>query len=498
VENQLILAREIQSNGRSSARINGQLVTVSLLGDIGGMLVDIHGQSDHFSIRKKDEQRRLLDRYAGNLELTERVRDGVEAVVSLRHQLHALSSGEREREHRRDLLSYQAEEIASAALVPDEDARLKAEQLMLGNADALREDSALVVNALSGSGDFDTDSVDVNTLLQQAGLALQRARDIDAGLTGLSERLAEVSILAEELSRDLRSYVDGIEVNEARLSEVEDRLEVIRTLKRKYGETIAEVIEFGARAQDELEAFSGGDFDVDALNARLASTERELGTTLAELSARRRSAAARLSAAVEESIDSLRMGNATVEIGVSQREDAHGIDVDIENRSRRLAFDRTGVDDVEILVAPNRGESPKPLGRIASGGETARLMLAFKSVLSEHDSTPTLVFDEIDVGVGGRTANVVGERLRDLASTHQVIVITHLPQIAAMADRHSRIVKAEQEDRVVSVVDDLQEQDVEREIAAMLDGEPVTAASIESAREMIARFQRYRDVSEAS
>lgn len=495
---QVVLTREIQSNGRSIARINGQIVTVSLLNEIGELLVDIHGQSDHFAIRRKDEQRKVLDRYARNEPLVAEVQSGAGEVLALRHRLVSLASGERERQQRRDLLSYQVEEIDNAALTVGEDDQVRAEQSLLGNAELLREETAAALTSLVGNDDFEPDSSDVSSSLQRVEQSMHRMLEIDPSVATFAERASEVSILAQDLAHDLRAYADGIEVNDERLGAVEDRLELIRTLKRKYGATVADVLEFGETARAELDASSGEEFDADALAQRLRTAEDAFSTSVVALSRRRKEAAAQLAEAVEESIASLRMGNAQVTINVSQTDDSHGIDVDLDGEKRSVSFDRTGIDEIEILVAPNRGESLKPLGRIASGGETARLMLAFKSILSEHDSIPTLVFDEIDVGVGGRTASVVGERLRDLASNHQVIVITHLPQIAAMADRHSRIVKGEQDDRVVSVVDEVQGQDVEREIAAMLDGEPVSAASIDTAREMIARSQRYRAVSKAT
>lgn len=491
-DDQLILTREIQATGRSIARINGQIVTVSLLSEIGGLLVDIHGQSDHFSIRRKDEQRRILDKYAGLEAPAAEVKGLVDSVNDLRGRLATLATGEREREQRRDLLTYQVNEIDEAELAPGEDTQLSSEQKVLGNAELLREEAHRALEILSGSDAIEPEARDVSNSLRRLEQGLQRVQEFDPSIGALAERASEVSILADDLARDVRTYAESIEVNDERLNEVEERLEVIRSLKRKYGATIQDVLAYRDRARDELANLSGEEFDTDALQARLASMEGRLATSVVSLSAGRQKAASQLSRAVEESIASLRMGNGLVDVTVSQHDDSQGLAIELDSNRRVVRFDRTGIDDVEILVAPNRGETPKPLGRIASGGETARIMLAFKSILSEHDATPTLVFDEIDVGVGGRTAQVVGERLRDLAEEHQVIVITHLPQIAAMADRHAKITKTEQEDRVVSVVDDLHEDQVEHEIAAMLDGEPVTAVSIDTAREMIARSRRYR------
>lgn len=494
---QLVMTREIQAGGRSIARINGQIVTVGLLGEIGGMLVDIHGQSDHFAIRRKDEQRRILDRYAGLESLVAEVREQVDAVQSVRSRLASLTTGERERAQRRDLLEYQVQEIDEAALQPGEDEVLVQEQRVLGNAEMIREEVLRTLTLLSGT-DVADDGMDVASALRLAEQGIQRVAEIDQAISPLAERVSELAILADDLGRDLRAYLDAVDVDEERLAEVEERLELIRTLKRKYGSSIEEVIAYGNDARRELESLSGDEFDTDALQARLIGLEKRLAELVVTLSTERQRVAERLSAEIEESIASLRMGNGVVRIEVRQVDDPRGLSVTLDGETRSVHFDRTGIDDVEILVAPNRGEVPKPLGRIASGGETARIMLAFKSVLSEHDATPTLVFDEIDVGVGGRTGQVVGERLRDLAERHQVIVITHLPQIAAMAHRHAKISKAEQGDRVVSVVADLHDGEVEHEIAAMLDGEPVTPASIDTAREMIARSLRYRPRTRAS
>lgn len=491
-EEHLVIAREVAGNGRSTARINGQIVTVSQLDAIGDLLVDIHGQSDHFAIRRKDEQRRMLDRYAGLEDATAEVGELAAQALDLRRRLASLATGERERAQRRDLLAFQVEEIDAAALQAGEDERLGQEQRVLGNAEMLREESQRALTMLSGE-DLEAVGMDVGTALKQAEQGLAKVAGVDASAASLAERLAEIAILADDVAHDLRAYLDTVEVNEERLAEIEDRLELIRTLKRKYGATIDDVLAFRDDAERELQSLTGEEYDTESLQQRLSDVERALSGKAAALSRARREAAATLSAEIEESIASLRMGNGVVQIAVEQHDDPNGIAVELDGALRSVRFDRTGIDDVEILVAPNRGESPKPLGRIASGGETARIMLAFKSVLSEHDSTPTLVFDEIDVGVGGRTGQVVGERLRDLSDRHQVIVITHLPQIAALADRHAKISKAEVENRVVSQVSELENGEVEHEIAAMLDGEPVTPASIDAARAMLARSRQYRE-----
>jgi DNA repair protein RecN (Recombination protein N) len=495
---QLVITREVLAGGRSVARVNGQLVTVGVLDDVGGLLVDIHGQSEHFSIRRKDEQRRMLDRYGGHAEYVELVRDLAEQVSQLRSRLASLTTGERERAQRRDLLVYQVEEIESASLHAGEDTTLNNEQRVLGNAEMLRAETVRAISTLSGDDLGGVNELDVSTSLRQAEQALSRVANVDSSAASLAERLSEIAILVEDLGRDLRNYLETVEVDEERLAEVEDRIELIRTMKRKYGSTLEDILAYRDEASRELESLTGEDFDTDALEGRLRDAEQRLASASIDLSLRRQAAAARLSAEIESSVQTLHMGSGVVEIAVRHIDDPAGLPVAVDGAQRTLRFDRTGIDDVEILVALNAGESVKPLGRIASGGETARLMLAFKSVISEHDATPTLVFDEIDVGVGGRTGHVVGERLRDLAENHQVIVVTHLPQIAAMAQRHARIVKSQAGSRVVSVVKELNDSEVEHEIAAMLDGEPVTGAALVTAREMIVRSRRYKPPMSAS
>ncbi|MDQ3526015.1 MAG: DNA repair protein RecN, partial [Chloroflexota bacterium] len=487
IDGQLVLTREIHANGRSVARINGQIVTVSLLSQVGDALVDIHGQSDHFSIRRRDEQRQILDHYAGTDGLVEEVAGAVARVLAIREQIESLDRGQRERAHRRDLLAFQVQEIESALLVADEDAQLMQEQRMLAHAEQLRADTERALVALAESDTDASTPEDASSLLRALSASLVRVGEIDSQAISMVELSAELVILAEELARDLRTYLDGMEVDESRLAIVDDRLDTLRTLKKKYGATIEDVLAFHDNASRELERLTGGDFDREALSARLESCESNLVSNATELSMRRTKAAERLAGEIEASIEALHLGSATIQVRVDQVEDGKGLRIQDSEEDRRVRFGRTGIDEIEFMIAANRGETPRPLGRVASGGETARIMLAIKSIVAAHDSTPTLVFDEIDVGVGGRTGQVVGERLRELSANRQVIVITHLPQIAAVADRHARIEKVEQDGRVVSSVRPLDATETETEIAAMLDGEPVTATAIEAARAMIRR-----------
>jgi len=485
-EGQLILSREIQASGRSTARINGRLTTATLLSQVGASLVDIHGQSDHLAILHQSEQMKLLDRYAQATALREEVTRQARSLREVRSRIRELQSGSRARDQQLDLLTFQTNEIGEAALATGEDDALADERVVLQSTDAVRAGVQEAVQWLSG-GDDVVDLPNVSQLLRDVDRAVQHIVQIDPTTQALGERATELVVLAEDLARDLRSYGEGIEASPARLQMVEDRLSLIQNLKRKYGPTLGDVIAFGEQAQAQLEELTGSSFDIDALLEQDRVLAGQLAETCISLSRARRDAASELSSRIEASIAELRMGRSQVNIQVSQRDDPAGITVNIDGTSRTVHFDDTGIDVVEFLIAPNAGEALKPLGRIASGGETARLMLAVKSILSDIDTIPTLVFDEIDVGVGGRSGQVVGTKLRRIADHHQVIVVTHLPQIAAHAERHFAITKSDKDSRTISEVRELDERQRVEEIAAMIDGLPLTEYAVASATDMLER-----------
>ncbi|MGI8486285.1 MAG: DNA repair protein RecN [Thermomicrobiales bacterium] len=478
----IIVTREILANGRSSARINGRLVTVATLSAIGTVLVDIHGQSDHLAILKTNEQRSMLDSYAGLGSLRLEVAVHVQRWREIRRRIAELSSDSREREQRLDLLKFQIDEIESAALMPAEDESLQQEREVLQNADRLRQDTMLAMDAISGD-DSAAEIPTASSMLRTVEHSLLDLAAIDRNSVSLSERATELVVLAEDLARDLSIYLDSMQLDPQRLEDVEDRLSLIQSLKRKYGSTIAHIVEFAEDAQHDLEQLTGEGFDIESLREEEMLVRAELVEQCLQLSKARRTAAIDLASKVELSIAELRMGRSEFAIEVRHRADPGGLNVGEEV----VHADESGIDDIEFLIAPDAGEPLRPLARIASGGETARIMLALKSILSEVDSTPTLVFDEIDVGVGGRSGQVVGEKLWSLTTEHQVIVVTHLPQIAAFANHHLRIAKHERNARIVSTVDEIRDDERIEELAAMLDGTPVNAASRANAEEMVRR-----------
>jgi len=486
----LIFSREIAANGRSTARLNGRAVTASTLNRIGALLVDIHGQSEHLSLLRPAEHLEMLDRFAGLGDARDEMARLIAEWRSTRAAIDEIVDNARGRAQRADLLRFQVEEIGGAMLRPGEEEDLTAERSVLANAERLALDAATAYAMLAG-GDDDGDGPALPALqaIRAAGAQLVDISGIDESARELADRVAEIGFLLEDVTAEVRAYRDAIEADPARLAIVEERLGELKALKRKYGATIEEVIRFGEEAAAELAGYEGADADVESLRAREEVLRREIGERAAALSRARVEAGERLARAVERAIADLKMGRSRFAVSLTQAPDPDGVEfTDASGETRRVRVDQTGADAVVFLLAPNAGEALKPLGRVASGGETARLMLALKSILSGADETPTLVFDEVDVGVGGRSGQVVGEKLWGLARDHQVLVITHLPQIAAFAETHFRIAKNERNGRVVSEVEPIEGNERIDELAAMLDGMPVTDVARRNARKMLKRI----------
>jgi DNA repair protein RecN (Recombination protein N) len=490
----VILRREIAAGGRSTARINGGAATAGMLARLGAMLVDIHGQSDHLSLLRPSEHLDVLDRFADLGSERAAFAALVREWRAVRDRIEAVTSGARDRAQRIDLLDYQISEIEFAALRPGEEEELVAARDVLANAERLMEDAATAHGLLSGENEAAETgpSLAVLPVLRQARAKLAEIASIDPAMQPLSARTEEVLYLLEDIASETRGYRDEIEADPARLEAVEERLDLIKRLKRKYGATVEEIIAFGDQARLELESLTGGEADVEALQREAEGRLAQIGEAATRLSRVRADAAGCLSRATEAAIAELNMGRSRFDVSITQTPSAAGVRFEARDGSMQtVAFDETGVDRVEFLLAPNAGEALKPLARVASGGEMARLMLALKSILSAADATPTLVFDEVDVGVGGRSGQVVGEKLWGLSGDHQVLVITHLPQIAAFANAHFRIAKAERGGRAVSRVRQIADDERIDELAAMLDGEPVTDVSRANARQMLRRVETW-------
>jgi DNA repair protein RecN (Recombination protein N) len=487
----LILAREIRRSGHNVCRVNGRAVRLSILEALGSQLIDIHGQSEHLSLLHERSHLDFLDRY-GELgaecdALVERVR----ALRDVRRELTDLTRNERALRRRADLLRYQVEEIRGARLKPGEDEALGQELNRLTNAEKLTELSSEAVLILAEGQD---DRESVADLLGQAVRVLGNLERIDPQMEAHRQRVEELGYQLDDLVSMLRDYGDELEFNPARLDQVEGRLALIRRLQRKYGDSISEMLAFGERAAAELETIEHSGERIAELEAEEEQLLRQIGEMGAALSLRRREAGSRLAAAVEAELDLLKMERARFAVEIRWEEKADGAIVetappDIEHPAGRYAFDANGLDRVAFLIAPNVGEPLKPLARVASGGETSRLMLALKTALSMADHTPTLIFDEIDQGIGGRTGGVVGRKLWNLSridgGEHQVFCVTHLPQLAGFGDLHLRVRKVVQGERTMTVVDALQKEERVGELAQMLGGESESTRQI--AQEILQR-----------
>jgi len=480
----LTLAREIRREGRNICRVNGRAVTLSALEAIGQQLVDIHGQSDHLSLLRVREHMDFLDRYGGLWpQLEELAARGV-ALRQVQRELADLMRDERELARRVDLLEYQVQQINAAGLVMGEEQELRAERTRLANAERLL---TLVGAAHRALYSAEEGHLGASDLVGKAIKALSQLVAIDPSLAEVLQAAEELSYRLEDLVAAVRNYRETVEYNPHRLTQVEERLSLIYSLKRKYGDSIEEILAFGRRAAQELEAITHSEERIEELRAQEEALLREIGGLGAALSEARRQAAEQLRVAVERELADLSMEGARFAVSIEQREDAEGAWVD----GRRLAFDRTGIDRVEFLISPNVGEPLKPLARVASGGETSRLMLALKTVLSLADETPTLIFDEIDAGIGGRVGGVVGQKLWSLTPEHQVLCVTHLPQLAAYSDAHFRVAKAVVGQRTVTGVELLGTDQRIVELAAMLGADrPETRRSAEA---MLAEIAQEKD-----
>ena len=479
----LLVGREVRLNGRNVCRLNGRTVTLALLREVAEGLVDIHGQSEHLSLLRVSQHVNLLDRYAELWPLRTQVAGKVTQVRAVRRELGDLLRSEQELARRADLLQFQVDEIQAAALQPGEEEALGDERLRLTNAEQLAGLAGEALQALEGGGEETAPALDT---LGAALRALGRLARVDPAQEPQSKAAENAYYQVQELVRGLHAYQDEIEYSPRRLQEVEDRLALIRRLERKYGAKIPDVLAHAERSAQELEAITHSEERIEELRVGEERLLAELSGLAVDLSVKRREAAERLAAGIETELGDLRMEGARFGVGFEWREDEQGVPVDESANQRmsdlpvgRFAFDSTGIDHAEFLVSPNPGEPLKPMAKIASGGETSRLMLALKTVLSRADETPTLIFDEIDQGIGGRVGATVGEKLWQLAVGtgpgglhHQVLCVTHLPQLAGFGDVHFHVEKhVEQMDageRTVTRVLQLEGQAQVEELAQML------------------------------
>ncbi|HUG17085.1 MAG TPA: DNA repair protein RecN [Thermomicrobiales bacterium] len=485
----LILSREVAASGRSTARVAGRSVTAAMLAAIGQLLIDIHGQSDHLSLLRAPAQLALLDRFAGNADVRELLGDQYRAWQIARARVHEHAERQRDAAHRLDLLRFQSVELEQAAVRQREDDELEAERIVLVHADRLLRNASQAQAELSGDSDGTLTESSALDRLRAAEALIDDITTLDPSVAQLLERARDALVAAEDVVASLRSYVDGLEIDPRRLEVVDERLNLLRGLKRKYGPELDDVLAYAESVQSELEAMEADTQDIEALRSAEHAARSALQSTARELSSRRRESATVLARQVERSIAELNMGNASFDVRFETSPDASGVEA---TDGTRVAIDASGYDRVAFMLAANAGDETRPLARVASGGETARLMLALKSILSESDETPVLVFDEVDVGVGGRSGQVVGEKLWRLTDHHQAIVISHLAQIAAFADHHLVLVKSEAGGRSETIARTVNGPERIEELAAMFDGLPPTPESRANAVALLERVQAWK------
>lgn len=468
-EGTLILTREISAAGKSTVRINGRAATISTLRTVGDALVDIHGQHEHQSLLAVERHGDILDAWCGaEVAKQKSVVAGLYAkATATAKELETLRADARERVRSLDLLGYQCEEIDTAAPRVEEEEELDTERTRLASAERLFAAAGGAVDALRG-GEGRGASTGAVDLLGKAVREIEGAATFDETLAPLLETLQGALYAADDAARDVRAYRDGVEFNPQRLEQIETRLDTLKTLKRKYGETLEEVIAYRAEIGERLETLTNAEERIAELVASEMTARSELTRECAKLTKLRQKGAKPFAEAILRELKDLAMAATRFSAAVEPKEPT-----------------RTGADAIEFLISPNPGVPLKPLAKIASGGEISRVMLAMKGVLSRVLSVPTLVFDEVDAGIGGRTGTVLGEKLANLSHTAQVLCITHLPQVAARGAKHFQIEKRAERGETIVSVRELTGDDRVKEIARMLGGEE-TDTVLTHAREMLA------------
>ena len=468
---ELLLARTVNASGRSRAHVGGCTAPIGTLADIGRTLVAVHGQSDQLRLKSSSEQRHALDSYAGAplAQALEEYRSVYERYRAVASALKEMRENARARALEAQTLQGALAEIDAVAPVEGEDEALRIESMKLMNVEALRQASAIASAALSGSEYSTGDESNVLALLDAARTALAAQASSDEALASLAERVNEVLILATDAASDLASYMASLDSEgPGRLAQVQERRAALKTLTRKYGADIAEVLAWAEESRVRLESLDDNPARLEALENELVQLRKNLGESAQKLMNLRQEAAQKLAHAVSEELTALAMPNASLVVEVSEAE----------------KFSAHGKDSVSFMLAPHKTAVPRPLGKGASGGELSRVMLALEVVLAEVDPVPTFIFDEVDSGVGGKAAIEIGRRLAMLAKHVQVLVVTHLPQVAAFADQHILVLK--NDDASLSKVQVLTEEERVVELARMLSGHDQSEAAQEHARELLA------------
>lgn len=479
----LLISRTVSAEGRSRAHLGGRSVPVGVLAELADELVAVHGQTDQQGLLKPSRQRAALDRYAGDAVAAPLTKyaEAYRRLRAVSAELDEITTRARERAQEADMLRYGLDEIAAVEPRAGEDAELAEEAERLGHAEALASAATVAHAALAGNPE-DPEGIDAATLVAGAHRALEAVRSHDSALAALADRIGEVGILLGDVAGELAGYADDLDADPLRLAAVEERRAALTALTRKYRSGVAGVLTWAEEGAARLLELDGDDERIGELTAERDSLRGELGGMAQALTDARTEAASRFAAAVTAELASLAMPHARVSFDIRQTEDPEGVEVD----GRTVAYGPSGADEVELLLAPHPGAPARPIAKGASGGELSRVMLAVEVVFAGTDPVPTYLFDEVDAGVGGKAAVEIGRRLAKLAKSAQVVVVTHLPQVAAFADRQLLVEKTNDGSVTRSGVKVLEGEDRVRELSRMLAGQEDSETARAHAEELLA------------
>ena len=459
-----IIQREIYLDGKNVCRVNGALVTVSILRKLGIQLINIHGQHDSASLFEEENHLRFLDDFAGNGALRESYSAAFEEVAALRREIDRMTMDEGEKLRRMETLRYQIEEISKAELEAGEDEALEERRKLLQNAEKISDGMEVAVECLYGGDDTDGAA----SLLAQAERELGRLSRFTDAFASIQERVTDLMYQVQDVAEAVRDARDELSYSADELEKIESRLDVIHRLRRKYGASCADILAYLENAKEELDQIEFADDHLERLKGKLAKAEKKAWDEALALRKNRKTVAKELSARILTELSQLDMPR-----------------VQFSCEFTELELTAGGADSVAFYMSANAGEALKPLSKVASGGELARIMLAMKNVLAEQDQVATLIFDEVDTGVSGRAAQKVAEKLRSVAKHKQVLCVTHLPQMAAMASTHLLIAKEERGGRTYTTVTPLDREGRKRELARIIGGANITETTLKSAEEML-------------
>lgn len=480
----LIVSREFTTAGKNICRVNGKLATVSMLKKVGERMVDVHGQYDNQSLLKVDSHIELLDSFAGEqfIMLRQLYQEQLAGYKNIKSKLKSLSGDKNERERKIDLLKYQIDEIRKAGLKVGEEEKLNQQRIVLGSSDKILQVLIRTYELLySGSLAKSTASDNINEAVSEMGHIVK----LDPKYSELAKKLEDLSYQLEDVADEVRREKDAIEFNPELLEQVEERIDLIYKLKRKYGNSVKEVLEYGDKIEKELDELVESGEIVNDLRGQLAKINDKLYDTSIKMHEERLKSARMLESKITAELDDLEMKRSQFKVSI-EFDDAYDAESDRK-------YTQKGLDKVEFLISPNVGEPLKPLHKIASGGEMSRIMLAIKTILAGVDEIPTLIFDEIDAGISGRASQKVGEKLSFISRNHQVLCVTHHAQIASMADEHYLIEKIAGEEDTRTQVKKLTEKETKKEIARILSGANISDITLKHAEELVENAKKFKN-----